>query len=348
MNDAAVLPADREWLGLYDLNESIVGDSNRPSTGSRSRSWRVLAHFTYDLLWSRPLTPTACRPTPRSCFRRTPATASTSPAPWRRSCASTGSRPGWRWGSPPVTRSATGCLVTTNDAHAWVEAYFPGVGWVPFDPTRRDDGLPSSGAAPTQRPRAPRPRRVGGAGASPAPSGSARAGGRARAADRGGPAPRRRRRGRRARVALPWLLGTPRACSSRGRSAARCCAGAACSADPRTSGCARPSRCCTPTCATAASRCRPRGRSTRRRATCASGWAWTPATCWHASRRCCSEAGRRATRTSPTSRTSAGASGAGYGNVPAGRRPCSRSTASGRHTPDGGSRGRATASRTAP
>jgi len=25
--------------------------------------------------------------------------------------------------------------VTTNDAHAWVEAYFQGIGWVPFDPT---------------------------------------------------------------------------------------------------------------------------------------------------------------------------------------------------------------------
>jgi transglutaminase-like putative cysteine protease len=25
--------------------------------------------------------------------------------------------------------------VTTNDAHAWVEAYFAGLGWVPFDPT---------------------------------------------------------------------------------------------------------------------------------------------------------------------------------------------------------------------
>lgn len=25
--------------------------------------------------------------------------------------------------------------VTTNDAHAWVEAYFSGIGWVPFDPT---------------------------------------------------------------------------------------------------------------------------------------------------------------------------------------------------------------------
>ena len=25
--------------------------------------------------------------------------------------------------------------VTTNDAHAWVEAYFSGIGWIPFDPT---------------------------------------------------------------------------------------------------------------------------------------------------------------------------------------------------------------------
>jgi hypothetical protein len=26
-------------------------------------------------------------------------------------------------------------LVTTDDAHAWVEAYFSGLGWIPFDPT---------------------------------------------------------------------------------------------------------------------------------------------------------------------------------------------------------------------
>jgi uncharacterized membrane protein YgcG len=36
--------------------------------------------------------------------------------------------------------------ITTADAHAWVEAYFAGVGWLPFDPTPLDDGrsvLPS-------------------------------------------------------------------------------------------------------------------------------------------------------------------------------------------------------------
>jgi transglutaminase-like putative cysteine protease len=36
------------------------------------------------------------------------------------------------------THSAPGdgnFTVTTNDAHAWVEAYFAGIGWLPFDPT---------------------------------------------------------------------------------------------------------------------------------------------------------------------------------------------------------------------
>ncbi len=35
----------------------------------------------------------------------------------------------------PAADSQGNFQVTTNDAHAWVEAYFTGVGWVPFDPT---------------------------------------------------------------------------------------------------------------------------------------------------------------------------------------------------------------------
>ncbi len=38
--------------------------------------------------------------------------------------------------------------VATNDAHAWVEAYFPTVGWVSFDPTP-GRGLPTPGASST-------------------------------------------------------------------------------------------------------------------------------------------------------------------------------------------------------
>lgn len=57
--------------------------------------------------------------------------------------------------------------VTTDEAHAWPEAYFDGIGWIPFEPTPRPQVVPPSYSVPEAE-QVPSPAAVSPAPASPA------------------------------------------------------------------------------------------------------------------------------------------------------------------------------------
>ena len=104
--------------------------------------------------------------------------------------------------------SANGTFtVTTNNAHAWVEAFFDEQGWVPFDPTPLQTSVEAGGAT-AQLPWAPHPTAATTEGSQPTVSTTARATstGPARASDPGAAAAARRHASTGVPAWLPWAL----------------------------------------------------------------------------------------------------------------------------------------------
>jgi transglutaminase-like putative cysteine protease len=139
------LPAWEEWIGLYALNQQIVGDASDPYEVTVRIERYLRRFFQYSLDESR----------------------SDYSSPYAAFLFDT--RSGYcqhfagamalllRYNDIPARVAvgfATGeeeepgiYTVSTNNAHAWVEVYFPDVGWVAFDPTPTDN-IPPIGTDP--------------------------------------------------------------------------------------------------------------------------------------------------------------------------------------------------------
>ena len=173
----AGLPGLEEWSGLYALDQEIVGEASTPYEITLAVRDYLSTYYVYSL--------------------EPPETDSRSPYAAFLFETKTGYCQHFagamatllRFNGIPA-RVAVGFaagdrgkddmfVVTRTDAHAWVEVYFSGFGWLPFDPTPgrtvpgRSDPSPSptaSGAVPPNSPNpSPSPR-----SASPSPSMSAR------------------------------------------------------------------------------------------------------------------------------------------------------------------------------
>jgi transglutaminase-like putative cysteine protease len=140
--------ADREWLGLYELNRSIVGTASDPyEIGLRIEKF-LRDNYTYSLK------------TPRNKYKSQYAAFlfETKTGDCRHFAGAMAVL--LRFNDIPARvalgftsgrRQTDGTfLVSTNDAHAWVEAYFPRSGWVPFEPTP-GNALPGAGGSSTSK-----------------------------------------------------------------------------------------------------------------------------------------------------------------------------------------------------
>ena len=125
----------------------------RPS----ATGWRTTAATR----WRWTTRPPSATSFPISCSIPARATAATSPAPWPCSAAPAGLPARYVEGYSLHAAPGESVVLTGEDAHAWVEVYFNGVGWLTFDPTAaaQDAQGASSPQGGTARPRGREPGR---------------------------------------------------------------------------------------------------------------------------------------------------------------------------------------------
>ncbi len=139
-------PGGEQWTGLYDLSAAIVGDATDPYDIALRLERYLRTHYQYDL---RP--PASALPSPYAAFL-----FDTEIGYCQHFAGSMALL--LRFNEIPARvavgftsgeRVSTGVYsVSTNNAHAWVEVYFPTVGWVAFDPTPGRE-IPFAGASST-------------------------------------------------------------------------------------------------------------------------------------------------------------------------------------------------------
>jgi transglutaminase-like putative cysteine protease len=143
MDDTA---AHREWLGLFRLDRAIVGAATDPYQITLRIEQYLRAHYLYSL--SPPATHYA---SPYAAFLFDTRTGYCQHFAGAMAVLERYNGIPARVALGFTTGTLTGrqtYTVSRNDAHAWVEVYFPGAGWVPFEPTP-GDALPGRGASST-------------------------------------------------------------------------------------------------------------------------------------------------------------------------------------------------------